>query len=256
MTSPGVPTIGAAVPENAGAKPECRKLEGVLEVIRDRSAEAHTVPSLAKLAGMSRSLFSASFRACFGRSPGEYLRGVRLKHAAEALRTSTVPIKTVGARAGYDSRTAFAQAFRRAFGVSPADFRASLLAEPPLDIDAVSKRLRLSTDAPQSLAWEVNLANGAVWWSEGTLVALGYAKTKRLIADVARFYERIHPSERERVAEEVAIACSGGDLTWVSRFDFLNAHGTYIPIANACLIYRDANGTALRLFGVMQILRR
>jgi hypothetical protein len=102
----------------------------------------------------------------------------------------------------------------------------------------------------------VNLASGAVWWSQGTYVALGYPKTKRLVADVARFYERIQPSERERVVREVAVACSSGALTWVSRFEFLNAHGTYIPIANASLIYRDANGTALRLFGVMQILSR
>jgi len=245
---------GRSVHDGTSAEKPAHRFELVLKAIELRPYEAHTVSSLATLAGMSRSRFAASFRGCFGRSPIEFLRTARLNHAAYDLRTSSLLIKTIGARAGYDSRTSFTQAFRRLFGTSPADFRASHQEKPPVDIHAISVRLRASSQAPESLAWEVNLVSGAVWWSEGTFAALGYSQRRQLIADVARFYERIHPSDRSRIAKGVAAACENGQLTWSDQFDFMNAHGAYVRIANACLIYRNASGMALRLIGVMQIV--
>ncbi len=225
-----------------------------MDAMRRKPAEAHTVSRLAKLVGMSRSNFAETFRCCFGRSPMEFLRATRMDHAAHLLRTSSLPVKLIGASVGYGSRTSFAHAFRRAFDQSPVDFRGALTTALPTDIHAVSERLRAQRGASQHLAWDVDLASGAVWWSEGTFSALGYETRRRLVSDVARFYERIHPDDRAAVVESVGVACSSERLTWDAEFRFQKADGTYARIANGCVILRSREGSALRLIGVMRVL--
>ena len=240
-------------PSSSLAPGENARLAAAVEAIRNRPAEAHTVSRLAKLAGMSRSHFAESFRNCYGRSPMEFLRTTRLSHASNLLLTTSMAIKLIGASVGYDSRTAFANAFRRAYGLSPADYRASHAPAEPTDIHAVSERLREWKGSAQEVAWEVNLSNGAVWWSEGTFAALGYDTRKRLIADVARFYERIHPEDRARVVQSADEACRSDRLTWDAVFRFSRADGSYVKISNGCVILRDRGGVAVRLIGVMRL---
>lgn len=231
------------------------RLAAAVELMRSRPGETHTVLSLAKLVGMSRSTFMTSFRRYFGRSPMEFLRSTRLDQAAQLLRTSSLPIKLIGANVGYDSRTSFANAFRRAFGVSAADYRASHGEHASTDIHAVSEHLRTQRGPSQDLAWEVDLASGTVWWSDGTFAALGYKTGKRRATGVARFYERIHPDDRGRVVENASAACSSSEqLTWNAEFQFRKADGTYAAIANGSVILRDSNGAAVRLIGVMRVL--
>jgi AraC-like DNA-binding protein len=248
LTAPAVPALATHQSDSH------QGLARAVETMHEKPADSHTVSRLAKLAGMSRSNFAESFRLCFGRSPMEFLRATRMDHAANLLRESTLPIKLVGASAGYGSRTSFAHAFRRAFTMSPADYRSSHAKPSPTDIHAVSERLRTQRGASQDLAWEVDLTSGSVWWSEGTFRALGYDTRKKLISDVARFYERIHPDDRERVTASMSTACGGNRLTWEAAFGFRKADGTYVRIANGCVILRSSGGAAVRLIGVMQVL--
>ena len=98
------------------------------------------------------------------------------------------------------------------------------------------------------------MQTGAVWWSDRLFAALGYASRVRILADVARFYERIHPGDRARVTREVSEACHSGRLSWTSAFKFRNADGVYLNTISACLIYRDSAGATRQLLGVMQIV--
>ncbi len=133
-----------------------------VEFLQSNLAEIHTVSTLAKYAGMSRSNFAAAFRRHLGRSPMELLRSTRLEHAAKLLSTISLSIKIVGARVGYDSRTSFAIAFKRTFGQSPLDYRVSHSRKGKIDIHALSERLRGQHGSPSDLAWEVNLSSGVV----------------------------------------------------------------------------------------------
>lgn len=214
---------------------------------------AHTVSKLARLSGMSRSNFSESFRNHVGRSPMEFLRGLRMDRAADLLRRNEVSIKLVGARVGYTSRAFFSHAFQRCFGVTPAEFRESQTVHSRNDIHEVCERLRNLKGLSQQLAWEVDLKSGKVWWSEGTFAALGFDATARLISDVSRFYERVHPEDRERIVQEVQAACLKGDLAWQSTFRFRRADDRFLSIQNACIILRDRAGAAKRLIGSMRI---
>lgn len=97
----------------------------VIEAMLSSPEQPHTVASLADRAYLSRSAFARRFRENFGVPPLEYLRGVRMRHAAMLLRKSPpLPIATVAARSGFSSRSQFSRTFRRHFGVPPTRFRA------------------------------------------------------------------------------------------------------------------------------------
>jgi AraC family transcriptional regulator, regulatory protein of adaptative response / methylphosphotriester-DNA alkyltransferase methyltransferase len=52
-----------------------------------------------------------------------YLRRVRMCHAAELLRETSIPAKEVGRRVGYRDPSQFSKAFKRTYGVSPTQVR-------------------------------------------------------------------------------------------------------------------------------------
>ena len=99
------------------------RIRRAIACVLDQPAAAHTVVDLAAVAGMSRSAFARHFVSCVKRSPMEFVKHVRLQHAATLLETTELPIKTVAARTGFASRSHFSRAFRAFFGVDPSQFR-------------------------------------------------------------------------------------------------------------------------------------
>jgi AraC-like DNA-binding protein len=94
-----------------------------LALIQRQPAERWTVESLARRVGLSRSAFSAKFRAMVGMPPLRYLTGVRLTKAAFLLRTRSVALKEIALSVGYDSDVALSKAFKHYFGVAPGAYR-------------------------------------------------------------------------------------------------------------------------------------
>jgi AraC family transcriptional activator of mtrCDE len=85
----------------------------------------HSVESLARTACLSRSAFVARFTKVVGRSPMSILRDLRMRQAADQLRTTTMTVDEVAHHAGYESRSSFVRAFREAHGADPTSFRRS-----------------------------------------------------------------------------------------------------------------------------------
>ena len=85
----------------------------------------HTVQSLARTAFLSRSAFVARFTRVVGRSPMMILRDLRMRQAADQLRSTTLTVDEVANRAGYASRSSFVRAFRKAHGSDPTSYRES-----------------------------------------------------------------------------------------------------------------------------------
>jgi AraC-like DNA-binding protein len=83
----------------------------------------HTVSELAKLAGMSRSLFAARFAALVGVTPHQYLVRLRLQQAAQLLRSRELTVFEVATSVGYQSESSFSRVFTREMGLRPAAYR-------------------------------------------------------------------------------------------------------------------------------------
>jgi AraC family transcriptional activator of mtrCDE len=84
---------------------------------------AHSVTSLAKVAGLSRSLFMARFAELVGRPPMVVLRDLRMRQAARQLETTELGVEQVARQAGYASRSSFIRAFHKAYGTDPSRHR-------------------------------------------------------------------------------------------------------------------------------------
>ena len=105
----------------AGARdPEIGK---VLATMHRMPAHPWTIASLAKEAGMSRSVLAERFRHYLDQTPMAYLTRWRLQLGAQMLASTNNSILQIAADVGYESEAAFNRAFKREFEVPPARFR-------------------------------------------------------------------------------------------------------------------------------------
>ncbi len=98
-------------------------LWNVLQIMLDRPGDAHSVESLADVAGMSRSTFTKHFSRSYGAGPMELLRELRMTKAATLLADSALPVKRIAAMVGFQSRSAFNRAFTLSQGKTPRQLR-------------------------------------------------------------------------------------------------------------------------------------
>jgi AraC-like DNA-binding protein len=83
-----------------------------------------TIARLARASGLSPFHFIRSFRAAFGVTPHQYLRGKRIDRAKELLVTTPLPVTEICDRIGFQSLGSFSSLFRRLTGETPAAYRA------------------------------------------------------------------------------------------------------------------------------------
>ncbi|MEK6720977.1 MAG: helix-turn-helix domain-containing protein [Chloroflexota bacterium] len=98
-------------------------LADVVDLILAQPEQPHSVDSLAASASMSRTAFATAFATSFGQTPMAFVREVRLRRAAELLRTTTLSIDGIARAVGYDSRSQFSRAFQRLFMEAPGRYR-------------------------------------------------------------------------------------------------------------------------------------
>ncbi|ALG11205.1 transcriptional regulator GlxA family with amidase domain [Kibdelosporangium phytohabitans] len=89
------------------------------------------VPALARIALMSPTHFTRSFRAAFGETPHRYLQRRRIERAMALLRSPAVTVTEVAEQVGFESLGTFSRTFRTIVGLSPTEYRAKT---PPLEV--------------------------------------------------------------------------------------------------------------------------
>jgi len=104
-----------------------QKLRKALVAVHEQPSEPWTLESLAKVSGMSRSVFATEFRQTVGCTPGSYLQNWRIRLAQHAIRSGQ-SFKMVVAEIGYGSEAAFSRAFKSQTGVTPREWREKLSA--------------------------------------------------------------------------------------------------------------------------------
>jgi AraC-like DNA-binding protein len=94
-----------------------------VQAIHAKPAKNWTIPALAVLAGMSRTLFIERFTSLMGMPPGRYVMKMREVIANHLLRDSALNLAQIAQRLGYSDATAFSRAYRNWTGTAPSAVR-------------------------------------------------------------------------------------------------------------------------------------
>jgi AraC-like DNA-binding protein len=94
-----------------------------LSALHARPEAPWTVASLAREAGLSRSVFAERFASLAGETPMQYLTRWRMEKATALLRERGEALAAIALRVGYESEASFGKAFKRWFDMAPGEFR-------------------------------------------------------------------------------------------------------------------------------------
>jgi len=94
-----------------------------LALMHRNPAHPWTIATLAKEAGVSRSVLAERFRYYLNQAPMAYLTRWRLQLGAQMLASTSYSVAQVAVEVGYESEAAFNRAFKRQFELPPARFR-------------------------------------------------------------------------------------------------------------------------------------
>jgi AraC family transcriptional regulator len=95
----------------------------VVEKITDEFTEVHTSADLAAAAGVHPIHMAAVFRKFYRQTIGEYVRGLKVRKAAELLLLKDVPLVEVAMRVGFADQSHLSRNFKRSVGMTPGEFR-------------------------------------------------------------------------------------------------------------------------------------
>lgn len=99
------------------------------------SDDSYSVEQLSSDMCMSRMTFYRKIQSLTGQKPTEFIRTIRLHHAAELLYEGHLSITEISYETGFSSVSYFSRCFRTMFGVPPTQFGKTTTAEslPPKD---------------------------------------------------------------------------------------------------------------------------
>lgn len=111
--------IEQPLPDTAGST----RLARLVESVRGRLAEPHSVDSLAAEANMSRRSFTRHFKALTGTTVQAWLLSERLALTQRLLETTDEAVARIASLAGFGSDASLRLQFRHAFGIPPVAWR-------------------------------------------------------------------------------------------------------------------------------------
>lgn len=98
-------------------------METIIDIISEHmSEEDFSIDKIADIVGMSRSTLYRKIRGIIQLPPGELIKVVRLKKAAQMLRSGAYRVNEVGFLVGFSSVSYFSTCFHKQFGQSPKEY--------------------------------------------------------------------------------------------------------------------------------------
>ena len=98
-------------------------LQNVLEKIKQDYGKSIEMKSLADSSGISVSTLTRLFKQHLGKTPHQYLIGLRMRQAARLLEQNSFSVKEIAGLVGYENALNFSTEFRKFFGRSPRSWR-------------------------------------------------------------------------------------------------------------------------------------
>ena len=107
---------------------DARRIVAARRLIDERWHEKLTLDSIARACGINRAKLTRGFRAMFDTTVADAISDLRLGGAGRMLRSTDLPVSSIGYKCGYLNNASFTRAFSRRFGVAPTQYRAHRLA--------------------------------------------------------------------------------------------------------------------------------
>ncbi|MFT3997649.1 MAG: transcriptional regulator FtrA [Asticcacaulis sp.] len=111
------------IPRTVPSAYERNRLGPLLDHMRERLDEPHTVAQLARRAGMSERTFLRRFEEATGTTPAKWLIQVRLQTARDFLEATDDPIDVIAQSCGFGSAANFRHHFRETLSTTPTAYR-------------------------------------------------------------------------------------------------------------------------------------
>ncbi len=100
-----------------------KSIQKAIKYLEENYTTSIPVKTLAKTAGLSESFFFKSFKKNTTMSPYLYQKNLRLNAAVEYLEHTTLSIKEISEKIGYEDPFTFSRSFKLKYGVSPKNYR-------------------------------------------------------------------------------------------------------------------------------------
>ncbi|EPL3139725.1 AraC family transcriptional regulator [Pseudomonas monteilii] len=117
-----------------------RQISPAIGAIHAEPARHWTLEELARVAGISRTVFAQRFKALVGSTAMDYLARWRMLMAADRLSTGSENVAAIAFSLGYESESSFSTAFKRIMSCSPTQYRRRSSASPVTDTGRRSLR--------------------------------------------------------------------------------------------------------------------
>ena len=115
------------LPADAGQGEWLKK--AIAQVEQNLGNESYNVEQLSQDMCMSRMTFYRKIQAHTGQKPTEFIRTIRLRHAARLLQEGELTVSEISDAIGFSSVSYFSRTFRTMFGVPPTQFGKSTTAD-------------------------------------------------------------------------------------------------------------------------------
>ncbi|TGN95723.1 helix-turn-helix transcriptional regulator [Burkholderia sp. USMB20] len=114
-------SISRSVRCSGGLSSHARRI--MRDFLAENLGQKIDLETLAEQVGLSRFHFTRAFKTTFGIPPYKYLLDLRIRKAADLLRSTQTPITAIALEVGFSCSSEFARAFRQAMNCTPREFR-------------------------------------------------------------------------------------------------------------------------------------
>jgi len=112
------------------------------------------------------------------------------------------------------------------------------------------ERFELAARAATDTIWDLDVATGRLWWSDGIEKLFGYPVGE--VPPTLDFWtDRLHQDDRERVSAGFHRAIEGTTTYWTEDYRFRCHDGRFAFVHDRAFMIRDRTGRALRVVGGM-----
>jgi AraC-like DNA-binding protein len=100
-----------------------RFLQEAMDVVEHHlTEEGFNVTELSSLLGTSRVTIHRRLKSATGQSTSEFIRSIKLHHAAHLLKDEGMPVRQAARFSGFNNLSYFSKCFRKEFGIRPSEY--------------------------------------------------------------------------------------------------------------------------------------